>query len=58
MNCYEILIEEKLYDAFNRADAQDFLNLMDDNVVHDINQGKNEIGKKSFTFWLKYMEPL
>jgi ketosteroid isomerase-like protein len=36
------------YDAFNRQDMDTFLNLLSDEVVHDINQGSREVGKPAF----------
>ena len=33
------------YDAFNAGDMQAFLALLDDNVVHGINQGGDQVGK-------------
>jgi steroid delta-isomerase-like uncharacterized protein len=43
------------YDSFNRQDMQTFLNLLDDDVVHDINQGGQERGKAAFTKFMQHM---
>lgn len=44
------------YDAFNQFDMPRFLNLLADDVKHDINQGKTEIGKEAFTKFMSHME--
>jgi steroid delta-isomerase-like uncharacterized protein len=43
------------YDAFNREDTQAFLALLDDDVVHDINQGEREYGKAAFARFMDEM---
>jgi steroid delta-isomerase-like uncharacterized protein len=43
------------YDAFNRGDFAAFLDLLTDDVVHDINQGKRETGKDAFRAFLDRM---
>jgi len=43
------------YAAFNRRDLEGFLGLLDENVVHDINQGGREIGKAAFRAFLERM---
>lgn len=43
---------EQYYDAFNHQDIKLFLNLLDENVVHDINHAHQELGKEKFEiFW-------
>ena len=40
-----INLVENYYAAFNGGDMEAFLNLLTDDVIHDINQGKREVGK-------------
>jgi len=46
---------EQYYQAFNDGDMDTFLGLLNDDVVHDINQGSREQGKEAFT---KFMEKM
>jgi len=46
---------ENYYDAFNRQDMQAFLDLIHDDVIHDINQGSKEIGKDQFSAFIERM---
>jgi len=50
---HSIQLIKKYYNAFNQRDMPTFLSLLDDNVIHDINQGTREIGKQIFA---KFME--
>lgn len=50
----EALIRD-YYSAFNAGDIQGFLALLSDDVVHDINQGGSEKGKKAFAAFLDRM---
>ncbi len=43
------------YEAFNRADWQGMLDLLADNVAHDLNQGAREIGRAAFADFLQRM---
>jgi steroid delta-isomerase-like uncharacterized protein len=43
------------YAAFNRADWPAFLDLMTDDVVHDLNQGSREIGRDAFAAFMARM---
>ena len=43
------------YSAFNAGDVEDFLALLTEDVVHDINQGGREKGKKAFAKFLERM---
>jgi steroid delta-isomerase-like uncharacterized protein len=43
------------YDRFNAKDVAGFLGLLAEDVVHDINQGGREHGKKSFAAFLARM---
>jgi steroid delta-isomerase-like uncharacterized protein len=46
---------ETYYGAFNRGDLAGMLALLDDQVVHDINQGESEVGKAAFARFLDKM---
>jgi steroid delta-isomerase-like uncharacterized protein len=48
MNQDSIKLIENYYAAFNRGDMESFLSLLTDDVIHDINQGKREVGKEAF----------
>ncbi len=50
-----INLVENYYAAFNGGDMDAFLNLLTDDVIHDINQGKREIGKAAFTQFMACM---
>jgi steroid delta-isomerase-like uncharacterized protein len=50
----EALIRD-YYSAFNAGDIPGFLALLSDDVVHDINQGGSEKGKKAFAAFLDRM---
>ena len=43
------------YDAFNAGDMLAFLALLDDNVVHGINQGGDQVGKAAFASFMDHM---
>jgi|SRR5579885_450057 steroid delta-isomerase-like uncharacterized protein len=46
---------QNYYGAFGSGDTQGLLDLLDDNVIHDINQGKREIGRQAFQQFLNHM---
>jgi steroid delta-isomerase-like uncharacterized protein len=46
---------ERYYQAFNQADMPTFFSLLDEDIVHDINQGKAEIGKAAFEKFMQHM---
>lgn len=46
---------ERYYEAFNNKDVDGFLDLLADDVVHDINQGDREVGKQKFRAFLERM---
>jgi steroid delta-isomerase-like uncharacterized protein len=48
MNQESIKLIENYYAAFNAGDMDTFLNLLTDDVIHDINQGRRETGKDAF----------
>lgn len=45
----------RYYDAFNRADWPAMLDLLDEHVAHDINQGGRETGRARFAVFLDRM---
>jgi len=45
----------RYYQAFNNQDMDGFLNLLTDDVIHDINQGGREIGKQAFAGFMQRM---
>lgn len=47
---------ERYYDAFNRADREAMLALLDTGVVHDLNQGSREHGRDAFRAFLARMD--
>lgn len=50
-----IQLIKRYYQAFNDNDMDTFLSLLSDDVIHDINQGKREIGKETFTQFMACM---
>jgi steroid delta-isomerase-like uncharacterized protein len=50
-----INLVENYYAAFNGGDMETFLNLLTDDVIHDINQGKREVGKAAFAQFMACM---
>ncbi len=44
------------YAAFNRGDREAMLDLLADDVVHDLNQGPREIGKPAFAIFMQRMD--
>jgi len=55
MNQNTISLIEQYYAAFNSTDMETFLSLLTDDVIHDINQGKREIGKDAFSRFMGCM---
>ena len=55
MNEKTINLIKQYYTAFNNADMDTFLSLLTDDVIHDINQGKREIGKDAFKQFMACM---
>jgi steroid delta-isomerase-like uncharacterized protein len=53
-NSTEVLIHA-YYNNFNRKDVDGFLDVLSDDVVHDINQGGREVGKSAFRRFLERM---
>jgi steroid delta-isomerase-like uncharacterized protein len=54
MSTYEIV--SAYYNAFNQKDWKSMLNLLDENVRHDSNQGDSRYGKDTFARFLQYMD--
>lgn len=50
-----IRLIERYYAAFNAGDMPAFLELLDDGVAHDINQGRRETGKAAFAAFMQHM---
>lgn len=46
---------EKYYDSFNQGEWEDFFATLDEEVVHDINQGGKEVGKEAFRSFVQRM---
>ena len=43
------------YERFNAKDVEGFLALLTDDIFHDINQGRREVGKEAFRTFLARM---
>jgi len=43
------------YDAFNRQDMAAFLNMLTDDIIHDVNQTGREVGKEAFSQFMDRM---
>ena len=54
MNHAETLIR-RYYEAFNAGEADGFLSLLTDDVIHDINQSDREIGRPAFAQFVARM---
>jgi steroid delta-isomerase-like uncharacterized protein len=48
-------VVELYYHSFNQGQFEAMLNLLDDHVIHDINQGDTETGKETFKLFLQKM---
>lgn len=46
---------QRYYDAFNAGDMDNFLSLLTDDVIHDINQSGREVGKSAFATFMERM---
>jgi len=46
----------RYYQAFNDRDHGAMLDLLTDDVVHDINQGGREVGREAFAHFLAHMD--
>jgi steroid delta-isomerase-like uncharacterized protein len=45
----------RYYESFNRGDTKTFFDLLTDDVIHDINHGKHEMGKAAFRHFMERM---
>lgn len=50
-----IILINSYYNYFNTGDMKAFLELLHDDVVHDINQGEREVGKTKFISFMDRM---
>ncbi len=55
MNQATVKLLEDYYNAFNRGDMDAFLNMLTDDVIHDVNQSGREIGKEAFKTFMDRM---
>jgi steroid delta-isomerase-like uncharacterized protein len=46
---------QRYYAAFNAGDWDGFLALLDEDVVHDVNQGRREHGREAFRVFMQRM---
>jgi steroid delta-isomerase-like uncharacterized protein len=46
---------QRYYDTFNAGDMSGFLALLDEQIVHDINQGERETGRAAFAAFMQRM---
>lgn len=55
MNKDTISLIQQYYSAFNAGNMDVFLNLLTDDVIHDINQGERQVGKEAFKQFMACM---
>ncbi|TAN52450.1 MAG: isopropylmalate/homocitrate/citramalate synthase [Methylococcaceae bacterium] len=55
MNQQTQTLIQHYYAAFNAGDMDTFLNLVTDDVIHDVNQGPREVGKAAFRAFMERM---
>ncbi|WP_438970110.1 ketosteroid isomerase-related protein [Methylophaga sp.] len=55
MNQATVNLLQQYYDAFNRQDMESFLNMLTDDVIHDVNQTGREVGKEAFSKFMDRM---
>ena len=55
MRAAAVALVTRYYAAFNAGDMTTFLDLLTDDVAHDINQGKRESGKAAFGSFMQQM---
>ena len=46
---------QRYYAAFNQADWPQFLGLLTDDVIHDLNQGDRQVGRAAFARFMQRM---
>lgn len=49
-------IVEKYYQNFNSKNYSDMLSSLSENIIHEVNQGKERHGKQLFSEFLKHMD--
>lgn len=49
-------IIRRYYDAFNRGDRAGMLDLLTDDVAHDVNEGDHAGGKEAFAGFMRHMD--
>ena len=55
MNQATVTLLQNYYDAFNRQDMAAFLDMLTDDVIHDVNQSGREVGKEKFSAFMDRM---
>ncbi|HEC58375.1 hypothetical protein LCGC14_0946640 [marine sediment metagenome] len=55
MNQASAQLLKDYYAAFNRQDMTAFLDMLTDDVIHDVNQGSREVGKAVFSTFMDRM---
>jgi steroid delta-isomerase-like uncharacterized protein len=55
MRAQTIDLIQRYYAAFNAGDMETFLQLLTDDVAHDINQGQRETGREAFARFMQHM---
>ncbi len=46
---------QQYYDSFNQQDMSTFLGLLDNQIIHEVNQGEKQIGLQPFTRFMDEM---
>lgn len=52
-NTHELI--QKYYESFNHGQDESMLSCLEENVIHEVNQGKTQEGKEAFRCFLKHM---
>jgi steroid delta-isomerase-like uncharacterized protein len=52
--CTELVLA--YYAALNRGDARGMLDLLDEAIVHDVNEGERELGREAFARFIERMQ--
>lgn len=50
-----LALVKRYYAAFNAGDMEAFLALLTEDVAHDINQGRREVGRETFAMFMQHM---
>lgn len=51
-----IKLIQQYYDYFNAGNLEAFMGLLDEQVIHDINQGETQLGKERFYKFMQHMQ--